>query len=795
MPQSRILLVCPLLALALIADGGQGQTVAKDLYGDPLPAGALARLGTLRFRHEAPIAFAVFLPGGKSVLSVGNDGVASVWEFPSGKTVRRFATHTEGKSFPVPADELPPGFSPGFRASVAARAVALAPDGKTLAVSSSVSVAAPVRDAGPLVKGSKKANPSRQQAEIRVYDVATGKERARWELGTGAASEMAFSPDGKNLSVWGTDRFARIWDWANAREVGKAATLGSPGGGAGGLAYSPDGNTLLVSGSSRVLQFVDVATGKEVGPRPGNTDPLTAIWFTPDGKHVLTQAGPVTPRLSTRAIGLALTQPALSTRKWEAATGKELGTVQPPPTPGHPTLLSPDGRFGLAVATFRTPAEAREAKSRPAVLFDTASGKQLGEIGLEAEVTPVHRKPLVFSPDGKMLAVNSGVEGEKIDLYEVPGGKRLHSLVAGPVAQPGLKKSALSLSGNRMLFSADSKVLAFHTGGAASPVVLLDTATGRRVGSLPPTSNRAGTSPLLFSPDGRCLAVDMGDGTVALVELATGQSRRTFGTKRPPQKKDPAGAWGSVSSADFVRCLAISPDTQKLALAGPDNALLLLNTATGKELASFKGHTGPVNAVAFAPDGKTVASASSDSTALIWDLTRFKRPAGSATAPHPGDLDKWWQTLGDRDAAAAFTAIGEFISVPDATVAFLKERVRPAPPLDVKQIREWIGRLDDARYKVREKAVNDLTQIGDSILPLVEQALEAKPSLETRKRLEFLHGQLSSRQLQGERLRAYRAVEVLERIGTTEARQILQELAAGNPGALVTLSAQAALKR
>ncbi|HMF11982.1 MAG TPA: hypothetical protein VKE94_06735, partial [Gemmataceae bacterium] len=69
------------------------------------------------------------------------------------------------------------------------------------------------------------------------------------------------------------------------------------------------------------------------------------------------------------------------------------------------------------------------------------------------------------------------------------------------------------------------------------------------------------------------------------------------------------------------------------------------------------------------------------------------------------------------------------------------------------------------------------------------------PSPETKRRLEDVRSKLTGLVLQGERLRAHRAVEVLERIGTAEARQVLQALADGAPGARITTSAQAALKR
>src|SRR5688572_31968245 len=64
-----------LLALALVADIGQSQPPAKDLHGDPLPPGAVARLGTTRCRHDYQIVFAGFHPDGKSVISVSVDGV------------------------------------------------------------------------------------------------------------------------------------------------------------------------------------------------------------------------------------------------------------------------------------------------------------------------------------------------------------------------------------------------------------------------------------------------------------------------------------------------------------------------------------------------------------------------------------------------------------------------------------------------------------------------------------------------------------------------------------------------
>src|SRR5690242_17345252 len=97
MPRFRILLTCTLLLSGLTANGGRVQAPARDGYGDPLPPGAVARLGTVRFRHDNPIVFAAFLPDGKRVVSVSSDGLLCAWEFPSGKPVCRLETNPGGE--------------------------------------------------------------------------------------------------------------------------------------------------------------------------------------------------------------------------------------------------------------------------------------------------------------------------------------------------------------------------------------------------------------------------------------------------------------------------------------------------------------------------------------------------------------------------------------------------------------------------------------------------------------------------------------------------------------------------
>src|SRR5262249_18350071 len=154
----------------------------------------------------------------------------------------------------------------------------------------------------------------------------------------------------------------------------------------------------------------------------------------------------------------------------------------------------------------------------------------------------------------------------------------------------------------------------------------------------------------------------MSDGPVTLYELATGQPRRTYGSKLPPTVKPRRGfqddllmdmLGSSVITEQPGACFAISPDGKLLTRAEPDGSIHVWSALTGKEVAVLKGHTGSVNALAFAPDGKTLASAGHDTTALIWDVTRLARPAPAARSPQPGDLETWWQGLADNDAGKA----------------------------------------------------------------------------------------------------------------------------------------------
>jgi WD40 repeat protein len=79
----------------------------------------------------------------------------------------------------------------------------------------------------------------------------------------------------------------------------------------------------------------------------------------------------------------------------------------------------------------------------------------------------------------------------------------------------------------------------------------------------------------------------------------------------------------------MVNCLAFSPDGKTLASGSSDATIKLWDVATGKEQATLKGHKAGVICVAFSPDGKTLASGSNrdDTTIKLWDVATGKEQA------------------------------------------------------------------------------------------------------------------------------------------------------------------------
>jgi hypothetical protein len=266
---------------------------------------------------------------------------------------------------------------------------------------------------------------------------------------------------------------------------------------------------------------------------------------------------------------------------------------------------------------------------------------------------------------------------------------------------------------------------------------------------------------------------------LTLWEVASGQERRRF-------------PW----IEDEIKQVVFSADGRTLAALAENGTFVLWDAATGKELYhSLKEH-GQAASLAFSLDGKVLVTGRWDSTILLWDvgvLTRRKKTAPVKRLPQ--QMNALWADLAGADVAKAYEAIWALADSPEQTVAFLKARLKPFWPATPARIVHWIADLKSERFAVRDAATKELTRQGEFAEAALLQALMERPTLEVRHRVEALVQKLEKADRPPEQLRTLRCLEVLEHIGTPEARAVLKTLAQGPPDGSLSQEAQAALQR
>jgi hypothetical protein len=171
--------------------------------------------------------------------------------------------------------------------------------------------------------------------------------------------------------------------------------------------------------------------------------------------------------------------------------------------------------------------------------------------------------------------------------------------------------------------------------------------------------------------------------------------------------------------------------------------------------------------------------------------------AGAAEPPPSKELETLWADLCTKDAAKAERTVAGLADRPAQVVPFLRHRLQPVPAADSRRVAQWLADLDGEEFAVREAAAKELEAMGEVAEPFLQRARRGKPSAEVRHRIDGLMDTVKQHRLfpPPDRLRAARAVEVLERINNCAARRALAVLAGGAPDAALTIEAKSALER
>lgn len=778
-----------------------------DSHGDPLPASAVARFGTMRLRGSKilPLGFSA---DSRTLISTSNDALVQFWEADTGKLLRSIQAKEDSS-----------------------RCVALSPDGKFLACGSNDGSVELIetRDGKSV---SRMENPGtkcsfytlvfspdnrllltkQSDQKIALWDMETRKHlRTLAEQGVWSGGDnVGFTPDSKTIVGGSGVGFIYLWDAASGkklREMGQldshvSTAIVSPDGklaaaadwkgkvqvwdfasgkrrhsftgapdGVFTLAFSPDSQTLASAGADHSIRVWNMASGELTREITGNNNYTYRIRFSPDGK-TLAAGG------QENAI-----------RLWSVASGKEVL-----PRRGHQawlfaTAISPDGKIMASagredairlwdMAARKEIRQLRECEGWIERLAFSPNGKLLASASRDRIVRiwetetgrVVHRfrgvqqcsNPVAFSPDGKRL-VASGA-GNSVRIWDVDSGEETHTLDGHP-------DEPICLA-----FAPDGDTFAAGGNDGKNKGYVRIWSLSRRA-SLRDLDHPQLCRSISFSPSGRIIAVGE-DSALHLWEVATGKELARM----------PKGL-GGVSAATF------SPDGKLLASGGYDNSTVIIwDAIAAKPRQILCGHRDGVPSVAFLPDGRSLASASYDTSVLLWNVDFPERNTARADWKEE-DLQRLWGELSGEDATRVYAAMRDLASTPRQSARFIAGKAPSAKrEADAKRVNELISQLDDDDFATRTGAAKELEGLGDLVEARVRKdlALPAN-SLEKRRHLERLLQVIT--QVTPEQALWLRAMETLEWIGTDDATSTVKMLQARAPSYRIEREAGRALDR
>jgi len=456
-----------------------------DALGDPLPEGAVARLGTTRFRPGGAAATLIFTADSKTLVSAGWHGTLRFWDAGSGRELRRVRVREQS-----------------------VKAVALAPDGKQLAA-----------------VGARGA--------LFVHDAASGQEAHTIGWSAAPLLAVAYSPDGKLLASAGSEGVAAVLDAATLKAVhllkGHQRTITA-------LSFSPDSKALATASTDRTVRLWDLAQGQELFRIRDARMEFDAVQFTADGRHLLV-GGQVSGALEDDEPDAG----AGRLQVWDVRPlGERLQATAASPARVKRLIADLDSR---QLATRETAARELEALGRLAQealklelarkpgLELTQRIEALLETMKKGPPLPGHQRFVLRTGDGPVGVLALAPDGATIALGKEDGvhfwsaatGKEMGKLATPP---GGVQAVAFTADGQTLACSIGNSLLllASRQDGAPPRWDVQTLAIARAQGHVGVIGG------LSFAPDGRTVAsFAWGENQIRLWDAATGKQLRTLG--------------------------------------------------------------------------------------------------------------------------------------------------------------------------------------------------------------------------------------------------------------------------
>lgn len=539
---------------------GPAKAPKQDAFGDPLPQGTVARLGTVRFTEGEYIHALAFVPGSKhvAVMTYSSIHIRAVDTWKDVAWLHGPLCGTWGLAIAPDGKNLVAATSGGFyycnlvdgktRTSVRTvnehpQCVAWSPDGKSVAVGGYNGI-------------------------LRVYVAGTGTVRKQFQGESGTIYAVAWSPDGTLLATATEQGSVVLWDAATGEVVWQL----SKGKGKGTLFavnFSADGSSVAVKIRQGGIKLWDVKTGK----------PLPAEDATPHQREHF-------PRQALSKDGKLLAVADDNRVRFFAMPGKK--------------LVAPKEDHGVqAHALAFVPGKHQLVTEERGKIRVWDLDKLVPVLKVEGQFGYAWDNPsMVFSADGKSIVVVAWLhEACWIDAASGKISKDRISLV------PGSGRYAIALAPGGQLAAASY-------GQSRVSLTMCDPLTGKQLNHW---DGLGGANVLAFSPDGKILAEAHGtyDGPsqyITLRDTQTGKEIRRLKIDREQTKY-----------FNF-QCITWSPDAKLLVVGTANGVLFFFDAANGQLVKTLMGDFGTARGLAFSADGRWLASSSGSDTVLLWEF-------------------------------------------------------------------------------------------------------------------------------------------------------------------------------